>query len=102
MAIGAVVGPGMPGTRGVGARCFTALSRENITISAIAQGSSELNITVAIEQAEVSAALNALHREFRLDRVRALREPEGHESNLVLLGFGQIGRALAEQMSEQA
>jgi len=102
MAIVAVVGLGMRGTPGIAARCFTALSGERINISAIAQGSSELNITVAIDQAEVSAALNALHREFRLDRIRALREAEGHESNLVLLGFGQIGRALAEQMSEQA
>ncbi len=102
MAIVAVVGLGMRGTPGIAARCFTALSREKINISAIAQGSSELNITVAIDQAGVSAALNALHREFQLDRMRALPEAEGHESNLVLLGFGQIGRALADQMSEQA
>src|SRR6266849_3679550 len=102
MATVAVVGLGMRGTPGIAARCFTALSGERINIAAIAQGSSELNITVAIDQAQVSAALNALHRECRLDRIRALREAEGRESNLVLLGFGQIGRALAEQMSEQA
>jgi aspartokinase/homoserine dehydrogenase 1 len=102
IAIVAVVGLGMRGTPGIAARTFAAFSREKINIAAIAQGSSELNITVAIEQREVSAALNALHREFQLDRMRALQEAEGRESNLVLLGFGQIGRALAEQMSEQA
>ncbi len=102
VAIVAVVGMGMRGTPGIAARCFTALSRERINISAIAQGSSELNITMAIDREEVAAALNALHAEFQLDRMRALGEAEGHESNLVLLGFGQIGRALAEQMSEQA
>jgi len=102
VAIVAVVGMGMRGTPGIAARCFTALSRERINISAIAQGSSELNITMAIDRDEVGAALSALHAEFQLDRMRALGEAEGHESNLVLLGFGQIGRALGEQMSEQA
>ncbi len=69
---------------------------------AIAQGSSELNITATIHQKDVPAALNALHQQYRLDRIRPLPDREGHESNLVLLGFGQIGRALANQMSSQS
>ena len=102
VAIVAVVGMGMRGTPGIAARCFGALSREKINFAAIAQGSSELNITMVIDEENVGAALNALHAEFQLDRVRALGDAKGRESNLVLLGFGQIGRALAQQMSEQA
>jgi aspartokinase/homoserine dehydrogenase 1 len=102
VAILAVIGIGMRGTPGIAARTFSALSRQKINILAIAQGSSELNITLAVRQRDASEALNALHREYQLDRIHALPEPEGRESNLVLLGFGQIGRALAQQMSDQA
>ena len=70
IAIVAVVGMGMRGTPGIAARTFSALSRKKINVSAIAQGSSELNITLAIDQDAVAPALNALHREFRLDRIR--------------------------------
>jgi bifunctional aspartokinase / homoserine dehydrogenase 1 len=71
IAVIAVVGLGMRGTPGIAARTFSALSRKKINVSAIAQGSSELNITLAIEQDDVSPALNALHREFQLHRIRA-------------------------------
>jgi aspartokinase/homoserine dehydrogenase 1 len=102
VAILAVIGLGMRGTPGIAARTFTALSRQKINVLAIAQGSSELNITLAVHQEDASHALRVLHREYQLDRIHALPEPEGRESNLVLLGFGQIGRALAQQMSDQA
>jgi aspartokinase/homoserine dehydrogenase 1 len=68
---------------------------------AIAQGSSELNITIAVTEADAKAALIALHDEFQLDKIRALADVTGRESKLTLLGFGQIGRALARQIIAQ-
>jgi aspartokinase/homoserine dehydrogenase 1 len=101
VALIAVVGLGMRGTPGIAARIFSALSRQRINIVAIAQGSSELNITVALDEEEASAALNAIHSEYQLHRLRPLPDTEGRESELVLLGFGQIGRALAHQLTSQ-
>ncbi len=102
LAVVAVVGLGMRGRPGIAARTFGALSKNRINVLAIAQGSSELNITVALNEDDAPAALGALHQEYRLDRLRPLGESEGRECNLVLLGFGQIGRALADQMSKQS
>jgi len=65
-AIIAVIGLGMRGTRGIAARTFTALAREDINIEAIAQGSSELNISFAIDEQQVPRALLSLHQEFQL------------------------------------
>ena len=101
MALVAIVGLGMRGMRGIAARTFTALAREGINIVAMAQGSSELNITVAIKQSDVTKALQALHQEYQLDRSRPLTEVSGKETSLTLFGFGQIGRALSRQLIEQ-
>jgi len=72
IAIVAVVGENMRGAPGVAGRTFTALGRENINIMAIAQGSSEYNISLVVQESAMQRALTALHREFRL-----------HESNSV-------------------
>jgi aspartokinase/homoserine dehydrogenase 1 len=101
IALIAVVGLGMRGTPGIAARTFGALSRERINIVAIAQGSSELNITVAIGEDDATRALQALHREYQLDRIRPLADASTRESKLTLLGFGQIGRELARQLTAQ-
>jgi aspartokinase/homoserine dehydrogenase 1 len=101
IALLSVVGLGMRGTPGIAARAFSALARERINILAIAQGSSELSITAAIIEGDVSAALRALHREFQLDRLRALGDAPPREATLTLLGFGQIGCALARQIAGQ-
>jgi bifunctional aspartokinase / homoserine dehydrogenase 1 len=101
IALIAVVGLGMRGTPGIAARTFGALSGESINIVAIAQGSSELNITVAIEEDDATRALQALHREYQLDRIRPLATTNTRESKLTLLGFGQIGRELARQLTAQ-
>lgn len=101
IAMIAVVGLGMRGTPGIAARTFSALSRERINIVAIAQGSSELNITVAIGEGDATRALQALHREYQLDRIRPLADANTRESKLTLLGFGQIGRELARQLTAQ-
>jgi bifunctional aspartokinase / homoserine dehydrogenase 1 len=66
IAIVAVVGENMRGTPGIAGRTFQALGRENVNIIAIAQGSSESNISFVIEESAVKKALLAAHREFGL------------------------------------
>jgi aspartate kinase len=66
IAIVAVVGENMRGTPGVAARTFTAVGRENVNIIAIAQGSSETNISFVVSETDMKAALMAAHREFGL------------------------------------
>src|SRR5437764_10981743 len=101
VALIAVVGLGMRGRPGIAARTFSALSGHRVNVVAIAQGSSELNITIAIAEKDATPALVALHNEFQLDKIRPLADTSGRESKLTLLGFGQIGRALAKQLVEQ-
>jgi aspartokinase/homoserine dehydrogenase 1 len=101
IALIAVVGLGMRHRPGIAARTFSALSGARVNVVAIAQGSSELNITIAVTEADAKAALIALHDEFQLDKIRALADVTGRESKLTLLGFGQIGRALARQIIAQ-
>jgi aspartokinase/homoserine dehydrogenase 1 len=101
VALVAVVGIGMRGLPGIAARTFSALSGARVNVHAIAQGSSELNITVAVSEGDVTRALTALHSEYQLDKVRPLADVSGRESKLTLLGFGQIGRALSRQLVSQ-
>ena len=70
IAIVAVVGENMRGTPGVAGRTFSALGRENVNIIAIAQGSSETNISFVIEEKDVKKALLATHREFGLHQTK--------------------------------
>lgn len=101
LALLAVVGLGMQGTPGIAARTFTAISREGINVVAVAQGSSELNITIVIEAHAVPRALNALHDEFQLSKLRPLASSEGREATLAILGLGRIGRTLVRQLIDQ-
>lgn len=101
IALLAVVGLGMRGRPGIAARTFSAISGAHVNVVAIAQGSSELNITVAVPEADAARALVALHHEYQLDKLRPLADTTGRASKLTLLGFGQIGRALAEQLAAQ-
>jgi aspartate kinase len=66
IAIVAVVGENMRGAPGVAGRVFIALGRENVNVIAIAQGSSESNISFVVAAKEMKAALTATHREFGL------------------------------------
>jgi len=101
VALVAVVGRGMAGLPGIAARAAAPLAREKINIRAIAQGSSELNITLAIRHGDHPAALRALHREFQLDRLRPRPNTDGREASIALFGLGQIGRTLARQILSQ-
>ncbi len=60
----AVVGEGMRGTPGLAGRIFTAISRHNINIIAIAQGSSELTIAIVVRRSGLEQAVRAIHAEF--------------------------------------
>src|SRR5246127_2041633 len=66
IAIVAVVGENMRGTRGVAGRTFAAMGRDNVNIIAIAQGSSETNISFVVEDSAMKQALLTAHREFGL------------------------------------
>ncbi len=92
LSIIAVVGENMRRTPGIAARLFDALGKNGINVSAIAQGSSELNISVVIPREDESKALNALHDIFFLSGTKTI--------NLFILGTGLIGGTLLEQIRE--
>jgi aspartate kinase len=59
----AVVGEGMQGKPGLAGRIFTAISREDVNIIAIAQGSSELTIAIVVSRDGLEKAVRAVHAE---------------------------------------
>ncbi len=77
IAIVAVVGENMRGTVGMAGRTFSTLGRENVNIIAIAQGSSESNISFVVEQKDMKKAVLALHREFGLGATEATHAESG-------------------------
>jgi aspartokinase/homoserine dehydrogenase 1 len=86
----AVVGDGMAGTKGVAARLFSSLSRAGINVRVIAQGSSERNISVAIDAADARRALRAVHAGFYLS---------ARTVSVGVIGPGNVGRALIAQIA---
>ena len=66
LSIVAVVGAGMKGTPGVAARVFATMAAKSVNIRAIAQGSSELNISFIIKKQDTAEAIKALHDDFKL------------------------------------
>jgi aspartokinase/homoserine dehydrogenase 1 len=74
VAIVTVVGKNMRGAATVG-RTFAALGKENINVIAIAQGSSECNISFVVKQQDVKPALEATHREFQLGILDSAARP---------------------------
>lgn len=93
LAILAIVGENMKRTPGISGRLFNALGRNGINVRAIAQGSSEYNISVIISAADLSKAINAVHDAFFTDLKRTL--------NIFCLGTGNIGKTLFNQLKEQ-
>jgi aspartokinase/homoserine dehydrogenase 1 len=91
----AAVGLGMAHTPGVSARVFGALGKAGISVLAIAQGSSELNISLAVDADRVADAVRAIHKTFELHRLdTGTDDPDSLD--LLLFGCGQIGRALVD------
>lgn len=93
LSIVAVVGDGMKHSPGTSGRMFAGLGRNGINVMAIAQGSSERNISAVVRQADIAKALNALHEAFFLSDRKLL--------NIYMVGTGLIGNALVNMMSEQ-
>ena len=93
LSIIAVVGENMRKTPGISGRVFQALGRNGINIVAIAQGSSELNISAVINKENEAKALNALHDAFFLSIAKTV--------NLYLVGTGLIGGTLLKQLHHQ-
>jgi aspartokinase/homoserine dehydrogenase 1 len=94
LSIVAIVGDNMKSTPGISGKMFTALGKNNVNVIAIAQGSSELNLSVVIEQVNLAKALNALHESFFLSDVKTL--------NLFVVGVGLIGNTLLKQIQKQS
>src|SRR5881397_1725064 len=90
-----VVGIGMAGTPGIAARVFSALAQAEINVIAIAQGSSELNLSLVVDGKDAAPALRAVHAAFQLSKIGGGAASHPARTDVVLLGFGQIGRTLA-------
>ena len=99
MAVVAVVGDRMAGSPGVAARVFTSLASGGINVVAIAQGSSERNISFAVGAQDAPAAARRVHKEFQLSKIGGDRPLQPLHTDVVLLGFGRVGRALADQIA---
>lgn len=82
IAIVAVVGDKMRGTPGIAGRTFSALGRRGINIIAIAQGSSEFNVSLVVEAGLMREVVQALHSEFGLQRRASRFESVESESAL--------------------
>jgi len=103
ISIVAAVGAGMEGTPGIAAKIFGAMAKKQINVMAIAQGSSELNVSFVISSQSVDEAIRAIHDEFHLDRIDTYRAShlKEKEYDLIFLGFGQIGQTLLSQVRSQ-
>jgi aspartokinase/homoserine dehydrogenase 1 len=86
----AAVGDAMSGTPGIAARFFAALARAGVNVRAIAQGSSERNISIVIDSSEAAKAVRAAHSGFYLSR---------QTLSIALIGPGHVGAALLDQMA---
>jgi len=93
LSIVAVVGDGMKHSPGTSGRMFASLGKNGINVVAIAQGSSERNISAVVRQADVAKALNALHEAFFLSDRKVL--------NIFLVGTGLIGNTLLAMVKDQ-
>ncbi len=88
VGIMAIIGAGMRGVPGISRKLFTALGQARINVLAIAQGSSELNLSTVVRKEDLSRAVGATHTRFGLTR----------DTHVFLLGKGMIGRTLITQI----
>ena len=89
----ALVGDNMKAHTGVSGRMFATLGHNGINIHAIAQGSSERNISTIIDSSDVRKAVNTLHEEFFSDGSKQI--------NVFITGTGTVGSRLIEQIRQQ-
>ena len=94
LSVVAIIGENMRYRPGIAGRLFQAMGKNGINTIAIAQGSSELNISVVINRSDEAKALNALHEAFFLSDTKEL--------HLFMVGVGLIGSTLLKQIKDQA
>ncbi len=99
LAVIAVVGDGMVGTPGISARVFAALLAGGINVVAIAQGSSERNISFVVSADQAADAARRVHAAFQLSKIGGGRPIAKPRTDVVLLGYGRVGRALSDQIA---
>ena len=92
-AIIALVGDHMKSHQGISGKMFSTLGKNNVNIRAIAQGASEKNISAVISHKDIKKALNSLHAAFFEDQTKEL--------NLFIVGVGNVGGKLLEQIKKQ-
>ncbi|MGZ5219581.1 MAG: bifunctional aspartate kinase/homoserine dehydrogenase I [Chitinophagaceae bacterium] len=93
LSIVALVGENMKSHPGISGRMFSAMGRNGVNIRAIAQGSSEKNISAVIATKDVRKSINVLHEEFF--------ETTYKQVNLFIIGTGNVGAKLLGQMQQQ-
>jgi bifunctional aspartokinase / homoserine dehydrogenase 1 len=93
LAIIALVGDNMKSHPGISGKMFGALGRNGVNVRAIAQGSSERNISTVVASGDVKKAINILHEEFFETTYKQL--------NLFITGTGNVGSRLLEQLKQQ-
>ncbi|HJS55910.1 MAG TPA: bifunctional aspartate kinase/homoserine dehydrogenase I [Chitinophagaceae bacterium] len=93
LSIVALVGENMKSHPGISGRMFSAMGRNGVNIRAIAQGSSEKNISAVIATKDVKKAINVLHEEFF--------ETTYKQINLFVVGTGNVGKKLLGQLGKQ-
>ncbi|MBN1478705.1 bifunctional aspartate kinase/homoserine dehydrogenase I [candidate division KSB1 bacterium] len=89
LAIIAAVGENMAGHPGISGKLFEAIGENSINVVAIAQGSSERNVSLVVDELDAVMAVNVIHSAFYLSH---------RISNVFILGTGNIGATLLEQM----
>ncbi|MEN8121751.1 MAG: bifunctional aspartate kinase/homoserine dehydrogenase I [Bacteroidota bacterium] len=93
LSIVALVGDNMKESVGLSGKSFSALGKNGINVRAIAQGSTERNISIVINRKDVHKALNVLHERFFLSKLKKV--------HLFLIGVGNVGKTLVSQIQEQ-
>ena len=93
LATVAIVGENMRRTPGISGKLFEVLGRSGISIIAIAQGASEMNISFVVKGSDLRKALNVLHDSLFLSEYKVL--------NLFICGVGTVGSMLIEQIKSQ-
>ena len=93
LAIVALVGDNMKSHPGISGKMFGNLGRNGVNVRAIAQGSSERNISAVVSTQDVKKAINVLHEEFF--------ETVYKEINLFIAGVGNVGSKLVAQILQQ-
>ncbi|MFN8414720.1 MAG: bifunctional aspartate kinase/homoserine dehydrogenase I [Cytophagaceae bacterium] len=94
LAIVAIVGDNMRNTPGISGKLFGALGKNGINVVAIAQGSSEINLSVVIPKTDLTKALNIIHESFFISDTK--------DMNVFIVGVGLIGSTLIKQIQKQA